>query len=417
MDLKYIKNVIVYVITAAISLFLIIYIIIQLFDGFKVSVETTAALYVNERELLTLDAYIIRREQVLYSKNSGSVGYHYANGSKVGVDTIVASVYSGGDIRKKIIDIDEKITLLENSNIYEAIAAADTKAIDARINHLYTLIRKKTEEGEVGYALRKKDELLTLLNRRQIVVKAVSNFNDKIESLKTQRTTITSGLSGLAEEIKTASSGYFFNTVDGFESAFSAIDVDIMTVSDYTDLIKTTPFVTDEAGIKGYPIGKIALDYYWYTVCEIQSDLLHNFITGKRFDIIYPYSGDKEINTVLYRVIKENDSDSVVLVFKNGITSESFNYLRRQTIEIIRSSYSGYRVPISAVRMVNDKQGVFVLSGSVVKFREIEPLFEKNGYLIVREKDATNPEHANRLGLYEMIITKGRNYYDGQIIG
>ena len=57
-----------------------------------------------------------------------------------------------------------------------------------------------------------------------------------------------------------------------------------------------------------------------------------------------------------------------------------------------------------------------ILKGSVVHFREIEPIFEKNGYIIAEEKDISNPDHANRLGLYEMIITKGKDYYDGQIL-
>ena len=116
MDIKYLKNIIVYIITSAISLFVIIYIIIQLIGGFGGKIETTAALYVTEREMITLDAYIIRRERVLYSKTGGSVAYNYVNGSKVGIDEIVASVYSGSDTRKQVIDIDNKIDLLEKSN-------------------------------------------------------------------------------------------------------------------------------------------------------------------------------------------------------------------------------------------------------------------------------------------------------------
>lgn len=417
MDLKYLKNVVVYVITAAVSLFLIVYIIIQLLGGFGVTIETTASMYVTERELVTLDAYIIRREQVLYSQTGGSVGYNFVNGSKVGVDAVVAAVYGGSDIHEQIINIDNKIALLEKSNISKGVAVADTASLDARINHLYILIREKTEEGDINYALRKKDELLTLLNRRQILVKTVSGFNDKIESLKSQRASITSGLDGPAENIATSVSGYFYNTVDGYETAFSDINVDIMTISDFSNLIETKPFDIAAAGTRGYAIGKIARDYFWFTACEININSLYNFISGKSYDIIYPYSGDKEIKSKLYRVITEPNSDRVVLIFKNGIITESFNFLRRQTVEIVQSSYSGYRVPITAVRIVNDQKGVFVLSGSIVKFREIEPLFEKNGYLIVKEKDITNPDHKNRLGLYEMIITKGKDYYDGQIIG
>ena len=115
MDLKYLKNIVIYIISAAVSLFVIIYIIIQLFSGFGVKIDSTAAVYVTEREFITLDAYIIRSERVLYSQTKGSVNYNYENGSKVSKGTVVASVYSGGDIRKEIAEIER--LMLENSNL------------------------------------------------------------------------------------------------------------------------------------------------------------------------------------------------------------------------------------------------------------------------------------------------------------
>ena len=82
--------------------------------------------------------------------------------------------------------------------------------------------------------------------------------------------------------------------------------------------------------------------------------------------------------------------------------------------------------------MVDGEQGVFILDGSVVRFRRVNPLFEKNGYLIVAERSGTltqvyKDEEGNEvdengnpiildLGLYELIITKGKDYYNGQII-
>jgi hypothetical protein len=192
--------------------------------------------------------------------------------------------------------------------------------------------------------------------------------------------------------------------------------VDTITITDYLKMIETKPLDTATAGLQGYAVGKIADSYNWYIACEIDNNTLHNFTSGKSYDVIYPYSNDKEIKSTLYRIITEPNSERVILIFKCGTVTDSFNFLRRQTVEIVQSSYSGYRVPISAVRIVNGVKGVFILSGSVIRFREIEPLFEKNGYLIVTEKDLTSPEQKNRLGLYEMIITKGGNYYDGQIV-
>lgn len=416
MDLKYLRDIAVYIVTALISVLIIAYIIIQLVGGFGTGVDTVAAVYVTERSLNSLDAYIIRHETVLYAKTAGSVSYNYADGEKVSASSVVAKVFGGGDVRDDIIALDRRIKLLESSDIDGDIAVADATTIDERIAELYITIEDKVAAGDFDYAVRKRDELLTLLNKRRIIVKAVTDYKELIASLQAKKELLTSSLVGVPEEIVTPYAGYFYDTVDGYESAFSAIDIDTMTMTDYNTLTNSTAADIGALTGSGYAIGKIATDYAWYTACRTTYEELHNYVLNKAYTIIYPYSGDREISATLYRTITEPNSDRVILIFKNGIIDSSFNFLRRQTVEIVHSSYSGYRIPISAARVVDGVKGVYILNGSVVAFREIVPLFENNGYLIVEAKDPSDPDQSNRLGLYDIVITEGGDFYDGQII-
>ena len=77
MDTKYLKNIAVYIITALISVFVIIYIIIQLTGGFSAAIETLPAMFVTENELTAFDAYVIRKEKILYSNASGNISYYF----------------------------------------------------------------------------------------------------------------------------------------------------------------------------------------------------------------------------------------------------------------------------------------------------------------------------------------------------
>ena len=226
----------------------------------------------------------------------------------------------------------------------------------------------------------------------------------------------TKSLGSLGDTASYVLYGYFYTEADGYEEAFSEIDIDTFTIQGYRNLAQKQPDMSSGNNEKGELIGKIVKSYAWYIVCEIPFSESHSYVNGKNYTIIYPYNGDKELQATLYRTITEPGSDRAVLVFKNGMIVDGFNFLRSQSIELVNNSYSGYRVPISAVRIVNGEKGVFVLNGSVVKFRTINPLFEKNGYIIVEPRDLTNPDHQTRLNIGENVIVGGGEYYDGQLV-
>lgn len=412
MDTKYLKDIAIYIVTAIVSVFVVVYIIIQMTGNFSQSIETLPAMYVTENEIASLDAYIIRNEKILYSYYDGNISYYYTNGSKIQKDAVVATISEGNDIHNEINALEKKIELLKDSSIEDNIIMSDVSTIDTRINKLYNTFRDKIENGDIYYVIKKKDELLKLLNRRQVSLKVVSGWEEKIDELQKSLDNLKSDSGNISDTVISERSGYFYDTIDGYENVFSSVDVNIMTLDDYKKLIEAQPFEIENSGA----IGKIALSYDWYIACEILYEDINNFVQGRNYDVIFPYNSDKTINMNLFRVISEPDSERIVLIFKNGIINENFNFLRCQTVDIVRFSYSGYRVPVSAVRIVDGKNGVYILNGSVVEFREINPIFEKNGYFIVEPKDVSNPEHTKRLGLYEKIITKGKDYYDGQIL-
>jgi hypothetical protein len=106
-----------------------------------------------------------------------------------------------------------------------------------------------------------------------------------------------------------------------------------------------------------------------------------------------------------------------VLIFRTGVLPENFSYLRHQTVQIVKESYTGYRVPVSAVRVVNGRAGVYILQGSKIVFKRIDPLYEQDGYLIVAEFDDNRANKNSWLSKNDFVIVKGTDLYDGKIVG
>ena len=142
------------------------------------------------------------------------------------------------------------------------------------------------------------------------------------------------------------------------------------------------------------------------------------FGEGFSYAVKFPFNSDVTVKMVLHRIIRENDSDRVVLIFRTNVMPEGFSYFRKQNIQIIQESYTGYKIPANAVRVVNGVKGVYILRGNTVHFREIVVLAETDGFFIVEEQPSYFEDefYYKKLGLYDMVITSGKNLYDGKII-
>lgn len=416
MDKQFLKSAARYIVSAAVSILVIIYIVYHLVNSFSEPLETSPAQLVTVNETISVEAYILRDETVLQSNAGGGINCLYPDGTMVRRDSAVADVYSGSDtesIKSSIAHIDDQLKILRDSALLESSMLSDSSVIDAELNDLYYTVQSKINENNLDYVFRRKNEMLTLMNKRLVVKKLVSGYAAQIAELQNQRLQLTASLTNISETVYTPTAGYFYSELDGYEGAFNAALADTLTVSDYEALIETEP-----TSYGSNVVGKVATDYKWYIACLVDAAQATSFTDSGSYTVIFPYSSDAEIPMTLYRSVLDEESDKTLLIFSTGKTNTDFNFLRCQTVEIVSESYTGYRVPVSSVRIVDGKQGVYVLMGNVVKFREITPLVEIDGNLIVREQDKVNdPDYAVKLGFYDSIITKGKNLYENKIIG
>ena len=87
--------------------------------------------------------------------------------------------------------------------------------------------------------------------------------------------------------------------------------------------------------------------------------------------------------------------------------------MRSGPMTVVTKEYDGLRVPSSALRVVDSKRGVYVLTGMQVKFVDVNVLYKDDSYMICEKQ--TSDESVLRL--YDEVIVKGKNLYDGKIVG
>lgn len=441
MDVKYLKKVGLYILSVALALTFIVYLVYHLMNGFTTDISTIAAEIQSNKSVLSGDGYIFRNEHCLYSSYGGAVGYLVGDGEKISINQPIAEIFSDSasySTRTELAEIEDKLAVLRESEIPQNSAKTDTSTVDKRISSYYHLILKNISEGKFSHAMQSTDSLLTQMNRRQIIIGERTDFSSVKSSLELQKANLTSKLTGLSETIYSDTSGYFFFNLDGYENAFSSDAIDNMTVSSFYELISTSPKSID--GTNGaFPIGKIATGYKWYIALPTTEDRADEIQLGQKYKCVFPYNYDTELTLTAEKVLTEASGEKAVAIFSCKDMPESFSYLRSQPIEVVLAESEGYRVPKTAVRIVDGYEGVYTLYGSTVMFKRIDIILEVEGHYIVSttdpleekdsetatESDLAVPEQETTddkqqlkykyLNLYDRIITAGKDLNDGMV--
>ena len=106
------------------------------------------------------------------------------------------------------------------------------------------------------------------------------------------------------------------------------------------------------------------------------------------------------------------DTDDTLVIFRSQDMNEDLISMRKQVATVVVASYSGLKVPKSAVRMEDDKMGVYVLSNSVASYKNIEPLFEGDSYYIVEQNVTGN----DSLVINDDIIVEAKDVNDKKVM-
>jgi hypothetical protein len=206
-------------------------------------------------------------------------------------------------------------------------------------------------------------------------------------------------------------SGYFYSTVDGYESVFSMAALESLTGEGFFELITTA---THESTAGAY--GKIAASSEWRLVLPVAIAEQRYFEVGVTYEGLFEENGKTTLPLEVERIIEVPSHATTLIVFSCDRLPQDFAFNRCQSVKITVDSASGIYVPQSAVQRVDGIRGVYILRGSVIYFRQVDILYEGSDYYLVREGRESTEEPAY-LQVNDLIITKGKNLFDGRVVG
>lgn len=367
-----------------------------------------------ETKTLSLESYIFRDEEILYSDRGGVADYLVSDGTKVSKGDILAEVYSNGTAKNKqaIRLLDSQIDILDQS-VNSSLTLADIEDVRSDTADAYYSIVKMLSTKDTGDLAKQIDNLLLGLNRESVLTNEESPVTTTLETLESTRESVFSQGGAITVE-SSDRSGYFYSYIDGYEDYFTLENLDRITSFAQINTLATAGQASSVEGA----FGKLADSCEWkmlVSVSRIDHPLFPDPAESEEdhyYNIKFTENGNVEIPMLLEKKIEDTGSDGMLLVFSTDRLPEGFIFNRSQSITVELDSVSGIYVPKTAVVRDGNTLGVYILRGYVVHYRRIEPVYETDNYYLVEQKENTE----KYLGVNDLIITGGGNLFDGRIL-
>ena len=411
MDTAYIKRIGFYLILALLALALIASLIYHAFEALSDDLELTFLTETSEAETIEMKAYMSVDEHVLPDSGyTDGVSVEYVTGktSQVSAGDTVVRLYSSGDADGLISQLEyltERLDFCKRANEYASKYSVSrlNELIDRTENEFFSA-RKNSDRNKL------REEYEILLAARASKMTNEVDYPTMINTYQKEIKAIYTQLGKAKKEYKSTLNGVYFSSCDGYESKITRTDV---ATSDLYTLLDGV--CGDKAPETAGKLGKLVNLNSWYLVCATDKTSTYYMRIGDTLDIVLGSSG-KTYKMSVQRVITERESDEAVIVFSSDTMLESEDYEHYQDVKVFLKTHKGYKLPITAVRYENGVCGVYVLRGSVVKFRRVEILLAGDGYVIVAGDVTQETGEISPLSKYDRVIVRGQNLFDGKVI-
>lgn len=350
------------------------------------------------REKASFKGVYIRNETVLEYDGNGVIGYAESDGSKVAKNSVVASVYNSERelmLEQTIEKYKQELKLLQKAQNKGTVQVAQPEFLSQQISRKYSNIAVAAEQKDYETIESERSELLTLMNIMKIVVKKETDYNDRINFLESQITSLESQLGAPAKSLTVDSEGYFVSYVDGYEDSFNFDSIDTLTPEKIAEVKDEK--ITAETSDK---IGKI-IDGYKWKMAGVIDNSKKRYTAGTKAMLKIESSPDLIEVTIDEVLSTSNPEQSIIIISCDELTYEYVQH-RSERAELILNEYIGVKVPREAIRFLNGEKGVYIQMGQQIDFRKINVIFEGDDYVL-----SENTTESGYLTLYDDIVVEG----------
>lgn len=391
-------------------LFLIVvlcYIGYSVYSALHDPLTTSVVIEYEAGEACFTTGYILRDEAVLTSRYPITV-LSRSEGEKVGAGQTVAVGYLDDVAQQRqsrIDDLTEQLTQLRYAYSTE-LAFSDVAALESSIAADLAAVAASVNRRDFTGASTTGSELKSLVLRRYSDSEDAESIELEIESLEAQLQALTDEAGSDTRVITAGHPGYFSGSADGFETLLRPEAIENLTVATLETIEESVSTLPEGS------FGKLISGDTWYYATIVPTDYAQKTAEGQSVSVTFSQELTEAVSMTVARIGEDEDGRCVLVLSCNRYMAD-VTLLRRVSADVVFSSYTGLRVPKSAIRLGDDgKPGVFVLEGSTARWKSVTILYD-NGESYVVELDKSN---TSNLWPADEVIVSAQGLYDGKVV-
>ncbi len=378
---------------------------IQIYRYANDPLSTTLAYHATVSDTIEADGWVIRQEIALPTYD-GALRQKAQEGEKVGTGQTVAMVYSDKNALTAVTQLEEQQLKLQQlqfaqSSFLDADAALK---VDSTISETILSLRLATADGDYSEASGQMSALKSAILKRSHGYSSLEEIEAAIAQTRQEIAGLQNSLSG-AQAITAPQSGTFSAACDGYESVLTPEGLESLTPSELRGLSAT--------GSKGGC--KLIVGSTWYYAAVISEEQAQGLSAGDEVTLRLDKGLNQDVAVTVSCISQAEGGKVTVVLACNRYLSE-VTLLRHQKGQILLKSYTGLRVPASALRLDEDGQaGVYCQVGSYAVFKPVDVLYRGDGFYLVQATAEASGERILRPG--EQVLSSAAALRDGMVVG
>ncbi len=389
-------------------IFAFIFIFHQLYSSLFKPIVTQSAEYYEYSDGIEITGHIIRNETIVTADSSSVLHLMVDDGLRVSKNGVIAQIYDSKNASvmvTQINDLKSQIADIEDLEAYNAKKAADLDLITNRVKTAVNDMIYSSAHGSYQNMPEYEKNYLLSINRQQMITGEQTDFSEQLSLLNAELTQLNQSLPNPIGSIKAEQSGYFISSIDGYENVFSAQNLDAVTPEFLKDLSAEEK--------PNNAIGKIVSDYEWYIAAKVSLNDSLKYKLGDNLVISTNLKSSPTLSVTVKQINLSSDNDSAVVIYSCQQMNSEIAYMRTGSMTVVNSTYKGLKLPKKSLRVLDGQTGVYVLSGITLEFVAVNVIYSNDDFIICEQQTSVDKV----LRLYDEVVVKGRNLYDGKIVG
>ena len=366
-----------------------------------------------------IEYYMIRDESYITSDKSGVIVPLKDEGERAAVGEEIIAVFNNEDEAANYLEYKRLSAALERYTELSSFTytySSNVEDMTAQIDEVFCAYLNEIIRGDVQQEDERLSDFRDEATMREIIMGTAADFSKKIESVKAQMKKYSDSQKYSAVTAEKA--GFFSTAADGYEQSYSYKNALSLNPDGIETLLEA-----EAEKIPDNVRGRLVSNYNWYICFVLPTDTAKSddLEVGDSYSVMLPIGGmNSEIN-VKIAALNANGDKTAVVCSSNTVDMNLLN-MRTGEAKFVTEKYTGYKIPKSAVRSLNDdgkayENGVYVLTGNIVKFKKVNIVFENDEFIISSNPVTDGKENTEYVALYDkVIVTRTKGLYDGKVV-